>query len=60
MLTPDEIATKGPRLYRLGLQLVQAFGPESDGGKKLTRDERIAIGREVLKLLPALIADIVD
>jgi hypothetical protein len=59
-LSPDEIASRGPKLYALGLLLVQSFGPESDGGKKLTKEEIRKVGKAALQLLPALVVDLLD
>lgn len=60
MLTPDEIAKRGPKLYALGLLLVQSFGPGSDGGRKLTKDELREVGKMALRDLPLLLLDLVD
>jgi uncharacterized protein (DUF849 family) len=59
-LTPDEIAKHAPALAALGAELLAAFGPESDGGKRLTPAEARRVIAKGAKLLPAVLVDVVD
>jgi hypothetical protein len=59
-LTPDEIAKHAPALAAFGAELVAAFGAESDGGKKLTRQEAGGLLKRGAKLLVGALVDVID
>jgi hypothetical protein len=59
-ISPDEIAKHAPALAAFGAELVAAFGPESDGGKKLTPKELGKLAKKGLGLLGLLLVDLVD
>jgi uncharacterized protein (DUF849 family) len=59
-LTPDEIAKNAPALAELGAALVAAFGPDSDGGKKLTKDEARRLLAKGAKTLGSALVDVID
>lgn len=60
MLSAQEIAALAPQLLELGRDMVQAFGPHSDGGGKITREERRALARKALPLLSRFVVDAID
>ena len=60
MLTPEEAAELAPKALELADTLIKAFGPESDGGRKLTKDERKDIGKKAKTFGLKLLVDAID
>lgn len=48
------------KLFDLGSDLIAAFGPDSDGGKKVTRKELKTLGRRCLSLGAQVLIDWLD
>lgn len=59
-LKSDEIAAIAPEAMELAKALSEAFGPDSDGGKKLTKAELGGIAKKALGFGWKLIRDIMD
>jgi len=59
-LTPDEALALGPEALGLADALRDAFGPDGDGGKKLTKKELGGLAKRLLGLGWKIARDILD
>ena len=59
-MTAAEAAALAPEAMQLSSDLAKAFGKDSDGGKKLTKQELKALGKQLLSLGWKIIRDVLD
>lgn len=59
-LKPDEIVSLWPDILEVITELIGAFGPDSEGGKKLKGSELRSLGIKLIKLGAKLVVDVID
>lgn len=59
-LKDKEIADSVPSMIELAEQIFAMFGAESDGGRKVTKEEWKALGKSLLALGSKILVDVID